>query len=193
MESTGNAAEVIRDNQALLSERCGREFTSVPKIVEDMDSNLKFLQEQVDTSLDLIKCESINNLYVNILHQAGCTQSVDAYVWIFASTLVISVCGLILIMLRASYYPIEYLKMNVELSSIKQGSTKSLEDLESSMSPDRNPISQAIPLESTNDKKPRTAKTLSNIKSIVRLSSRRRVSDASETELPKESQDWAEC
>ena len=197
MESTGNAAEVIRDNQALLSERCGREFTSVPKIVDDMDSNLKFLRQQVDASLDLIKCESINTLYVNILHQAGCTDSMDAFVWIFASTLVISVCGLIMIMLRASYYPVEYLKIpsDNECDDIKQGSTKSLEDLESTMSPDSsNPISQAIPLESTNDKKPRTAKTLSNIKSIVRLSSRRRVSDASETEqLPQESQDWAEC
>jgi len=196
VESTGNAAEVIRDNQALLSERCGREFTSVPKIVDDMDSNLNFLQKQVDASLDLINCESINKLYVDILHQAGCTDSMNAFVWIFASTLVISVCGLIMIMLRASYYPVEYLKIpsDDEDDIIKQGSTKSLEDLESTMSPDSsNPISQAIPLESI-DKNPRATKTLSNIKSIVRFSSRRRVSDASETEqLPQESKDWAEC
>lgn len=193
VESTGNAAEVIRDNQALLSDRCGREFTSVPKIVDDMDSNLNFLQQQVDASLDLINCESINKLYVNILHQAGCTDSMDAFVWIFASTLVISVCGLIMIMLRASYYPVEYLKMSSddELISIKQGSTKSLEDLESTMSPDSKPISSAIPLESI-DKNPR-ANTLSNIKSVVRFSSRRRVSDASESEIPQEAKDWAEC
>jgi len=187
----------MRDNQALLSERCGREFTSVPEIVDDMDSNLKFLQQQVDASLNLIKCESINKLYVDILHQAGCTDSVDAFVWIFASTLVISVCGLIMIMLRASYYPVEYLEISSddeELGSIKQESTKSLEDLESTMSPDSsNPISQAIPLESI-DKNPRTDKTLSSIKSIRRLSSRRRVSDASETEqLPQEAKDWVEC
>jgi len=194
VESTGNAAEVIRDNQALLSERCGREFTSAPKIVDDMDYNLNFLQQQVDASLDLINCESINKLYVNILHQAGCTDSMDAFVWIFASTLVISVCGLIMIMLRASYYPVEYLKIpSNELGSIKQESTKSLEDLETTMSPDSsNPISRAIPLESIEN--PRATKTLSNsIKSIVRFSSRRRVSDASESEIPQESQDWAEC
>ena len=195
VESTGNAAEVIRDNHALLSERCGREFTSVPEIVDDMDSNLNFLQQQVDASLDLIKCESINTFYVNILHEAGCTDSMDAFVWIFASTFVISVCGLIMIMLRASYYPVEYLKIpsDNECDGIKQGSTKSLDDLATTMSPDSsNPISQAIPLESI-DNKPRADKTLSNIKSIVRFSSRRRVSDASECEIPQEAKDWAEC
>ena len=93
----------------MLSNQCGREFGDVLDIVKDMASNLKLLQQQVDASLELVKCENINKLYVNTLHEAGCTYSVDAMAWIFASALVISVCGLIMIMLRSSYYPVEYL------------------------------------------------------------------------------------
>ncbi|KAL9185990.1 hypothetical protein ACHAXT_005228 [Thalassiosira profunda] len=111
VESTNTAVDAVRENQEMLEAQCGRRFDDVLDIVEDMNVNLKLLQEQVDLSLDLVKCESINELYVNTVHQAGCTYSVDALGWIFGSSLVISICGLIMIMLRASYYPAEYLEL----------------------------------------------------------------------------------
>ena len=94
-------------------------------IVKDMAANLKLLQRQVDASLDLVKCENINKLYVNTLHEAGCTYSVDALAWIFASALVISVCGLIMIMLRSSYYPVEYLDLDESWDDLGTKPTKS--------------------------------------------------------------------
>lgn len=112
VESTNTAADAISQSQDLLSAQCGREFGSVLEIVEDMSDNLKLLQQQVDVSLDLVSCENINKLYVNTVHEAGCTYSVTALSWIFASSLVISVCGMIMIMLRASYYPCDYLELD---------------------------------------------------------------------------------
>eukprot|EP01083_Nonionella_stella_P091549 256025_1 len=77
-----------------------------------MNDNLRLLQKQADLSLDLVKCKNINSLYVNTVHEAGCTYSVDAMAWIFASSLVVSVCGMIMIMLRSAYYPEEYLDLD---------------------------------------------------------------------------------
>jgi hypothetical protein len=77
--------------------------------MKDTSNNLKLLKQQADRSLDLVKCENINDLYVNTFHEAGCTYSVDAMAWIFTSSLAISVCGLIMIMLRSAYYPVQHL------------------------------------------------------------------------------------
>eukprot|EP00584_Thalassiosira_punctigera_P005078 CAMPEP_0172534010 /NCGR_PEP_ID=MMETSP1067-20121228/6530_1 /TAXON_ID=265564 ORGANISM="Thalassiosira punctigera, Strain Tpunct2005C2" /NCGR_SAMPLE_ID=MMETSP1067 /ASSEMBLY_ACC=CAM_ASM_000444 /LENGTH=569 /DNA_ID=CAMNT_0013318741 /DNA_START=134 /DNA_END=1843 /DNA_ORIENTATION=- len=110
--STNKAFTAMEDNQGLLEDQCGRGFDDVLNIVDDMNDNLKVLRKQADLSLDLVKCKNINQLYVNTVHEAGCKYSVDALAWIFASSLVISVCGLIMIMLRSSYYPVEYLDIS---------------------------------------------------------------------------------
>ena len=109
IESTDIAIEAIGGNQDLLESQCGRSFGNVLNIVNEMNSNLRLLKRQADLSRELVKCETINSLYVNTIHEAGCTYSVDAMAWIFASTLIISVCGLVMIMLRSAYYSVEHL------------------------------------------------------------------------------------
>ncbi len=114
IKSTDAAFSVVEDNQGLLEARCGRKFENVITIVEDMNGNLELLKRQASLSLDLINCKDVNSLYVNTVHDAGCTYSVDALAWIFASTLVISVCGMIMIMLRSAYYPEACIKLGDE-------------------------------------------------------------------------------
>jgi hypothetical protein len=109
--STKLAVDAVKSNRDLLEEQCGRSFDSILAIMKDMDANLNLLEEQVVRSLDLVKCEDINRLYVDTFHEAGCTYSVDALGWVFASSLLISVCGLMMIMLRAAYYPVKYLEL----------------------------------------------------------------------------------
>eukprot|EP00581_Thalassiosira_minuscula_P015845 CAMPEP_0183717194 /NCGR_PEP_ID=MMETSP0737-20130205/10867_1 /TAXON_ID=385413 /ORGANISM="Thalassiosira miniscula, Strain CCMP1093" /LENGTH=557 /DNA_ID=CAMNT_0025946587 /DNA_START=315 /DNA_END=1988 /DNA_ORIENTATION=- len=125
LDSTNMASDAVRDNQGLLEEQCGRNFDNVIDIVKNMNDNLKLLRRQADRSLDLIQCKNINQLYVNTVHEAGCTYSVDALAWIFASSLVISVAGLIMIMLRSAYLPVEYLDLGEEWITNKVGHTKS--------------------------------------------------------------------
>ena len=125
VESTDMAVGTIADSKALLEQECGRQFDNVLEIVENMSTNLKVLSKQVDMSLDLVKCKNINQLYVNTVHEAGCTYSVNAMAWIFSSSLVISVCGLIMIMLRAAYYPTEYLELSDTWQTMKGVPTKS--------------------------------------------------------------------
>ena len=111
LDSTNTAVDAVEDNQAFLEEQCNTNFDNVTAIVRDMNNNLKLLKKQAVHARDLVKCENINELYVNTFHQAGCTYSVEAMGWIFASSLVISVCGLIMIMLRSAYYPVQHLDL----------------------------------------------------------------------------------
>jgi hypothetical protein len=135
IDSTETAVITLEDNQDFLEEQCGRTFDDVLIIVKDMSNNLKLLQQQADRSLELVKCEKINKLYVETFHNAGCTYSIDALGWIFASSLVISVCGLVMIMLRSAYYPEEQLDLGdawIKSPTItEQASDHSLEDLDS--------------------------------------------------------------
>ena len=112
--STDTAASAISSNKDMLVAQCGKSFDDVLSLVTKMSETLGVLKEQVDKSLDLVKCENINNLYVKTIHETGCTYSVDAMAWIFASTLIISVCGLTMIMLRSACYPAEYLDLSEE-------------------------------------------------------------------------------
>ena len=112
VDSTGTLVKLIQDNLSLLEEECGRNYDDVVPLVESMNVNLKRLRTKADQSLDLVKCKNINELYVNTMHEAACTYSVDALAWIFASSLIISVCGLIMIMLRSAYYPEQHLELS---------------------------------------------------------------------------------
>lgn len=116
--------ETIGDNLATLQLQCGRQFDSVLKLVEDTNLNLRNLQKNANLALDLFQCKNINELYVNTVHEAGCTYSVDAMAWMLACSIVISVCGLTMIMLRSSYYPEQYLGMSEKLIT-KETTTKS--------------------------------------------------------------------
>lgn len=138
ISSTDTAASAISGSQDFLEAQCDKDFSEVLGLVNKMSDNLHVLQEQVDKSLELVKCENINALYVNTIHVTGCTYSVDAMAWIFASTLIISVCGLIMVMLRSACYPVEYLDLSdswrTKPTQTKSASQDSDEDIENDAS-----------------------------------------------------------
>ena len=105
LDSSSTAAATLKANQLMLETQCGRSFNDVITIVTDMTNNLMLLRKQANDALDLVNCEDINRLYVNTFYMTGCTYSVSAMAWIFASSFVISICGMVMIMLRTAYYP----------------------------------------------------------------------------------------
>mmetsp|Transcript_2080 Transcript_2080/g.3566 ORF Transcript_2080/g.3566 Transcript_2080/m.3566 type:complete len:600 (-) Transcript_2080:117-1916(-) len=112
--STDSFVETIGNNIALLEQQCGRQFNGVLNLLQETNLNLRVLEEQASLAMDLFQCKNVNNLYVNTVHEAGCTYSVNAIAWMLACSVIISICGLIMIMLRSSYYPEQYLIMSSE-------------------------------------------------------------------------------
>lgn len=146
ISSTNDAATQLKDNQAILELLCGREFDDVLVLLADMSNNLKLLQGQANTSLDLVTCEKVNKLYVNTFHEAGCTYSVDALGWIFFTSLIISIFGLIIIMLRSAYYPVEYIPHETKIQPTTSKYSLDHNNWVDGLSP---PISSVGPLNET--------------------------------------------
>mmetsp|Transcript_15508 Transcript_15508/g.23071 ORF Transcript_15508/g.23071 Transcript_15508/m.23071 type:complete len:597 (+) Transcript_15508:245-2035(+) len=125
--STDSFVETIGNNLSLLEQQCGRQFNGVLKLIEDTNLNLRVLEEQANLALDLFQCKNVNDLYVNTVHEAGCTYTVNAIAWMLACSIIVSSCGLIMIMLRSSYYPEQYLAMSSEWNT-KPTATSSASD-----------------------------------------------------------------
>ncbi len=119
--------DTISTNLKLLEQECGRNFSGVLQLIIDTNTNLRVLEDQASLAMDLFQCKNINNLYVNTVHEAGCTYSVNAIAWMLACSIVISICGLIMIMLRSSYLPEQFLVMSSEWNN-KPNSTGSPSD-----------------------------------------------------------------
>ena len=103
--------KTLNGNLDFVQKECGTDgFAPFLILAKSMNKNLELLKETVDEALSLVNCEDINRMYVNAVHDAGCTKSPNALAWVYGSLLVISVCGMIMITLRASYLPSVYVE-----------------------------------------------------------------------------------
>jgi hypothetical protein len=95
---------------------CGRDFAPVQATVEAvLDMAYKLVKAAVDI-IELVDCESINPIYTHLFYQGTCDYSVKAMTWVLAASVVLSVTGLTMIMLRSSYKRTVYV---VEQSSVE--------------------------------------------------------------------------
>lgn len=56
---------------------------------------------------ELLRCETFNSIYITFVHQALCVDGVSGLAYIFISSLIVAICSMAMIMLRAALYPIE--------------------------------------------------------------------------------------
>lgn len=73
---------------------------------------------------DVLSCETFNPIYTTFVHEAFCIEGVSGLTYIFATTLVISIFSMVMIMFRAAMYPIK------EPSSAAAGSEDEMEVVE---------------------------------------------------------------
>jgi len=64
--------------------------------------------ETVVDALNLVNCKDINDLYVKAVHSATCTHAPATMGWMYGALLGISVSGMFMITLRASYLPTDH-------------------------------------------------------------------------------------
>ncbi len=114
------------------------------QLISDTNQNLRVLEDQASLAMDLFQCKNINDLYVNTVHEAGCTYSVNAIAWMLACSIIISVCGLIMIMLRSSYIPEQFLIMSSEWKTNPAITRSASEESRSSNAGDQG-ISPGVP------------------------------------------------
>lgn len=87
-----------------LESRCGTEFLTINYLLDDVADKLVVLEDSADRTFDLISCGSINPIYVNTFHKAACAESASGLSWMFASLMVISICGMTMLTLRSAVF-----------------------------------------------------------------------------------------
>ena len=104
-----NSTDVLRNSVDSigieeLESLCGAEFASLNSLLDDVAEKLVILSDSADLAFDLISCESINRIYVDTFHKAACDESASGLSWVFASLLVISICGMTMLTLRSAMF-----------------------------------------------------------------------------------------
>mmetsp|Transcript_36722 Transcript_36722/g.53955 ORF Transcript_36722/g.53955 Transcript_36722/m.53955 type:complete len:563 (-) Transcript_36722:9-1697(-) len=96
-------------NPEELSELCGKDITPTIDSLGIVVTTLRDLIDVAKETIDLLSCENVlYPLYRRTFHEAGCTHSITGLSWILSSLVVITICGMTMITLRASWLHIDY-------------------------------------------------------------------------------------
>lgn len=64
---------------------------------------IEALKLAVDRAFDVLDCGEVVPIYIDVVYEGACKQSIKGFTWVFASLLIISVMSMIMIMFRSSY------------------------------------------------------------------------------------------
>eukprot|EP00586_Coscinodiscus_wailesii_P022786 CAMPEP_0172497228 /NCGR_PEP_ID=MMETSP1066-20121228/96904_1 /TAXON_ID=671091 /ORGANISM="Coscinodiscus wailesii, Strain CCMP2513" /LENGTH=547 /DNA_ID=CAMNT_0013269875 /DNA_START=144 /DNA_END=1787 /DNA_ORIENTATION=- len=90
-----------------LQQNCAGDVTSIQGTLQLLETNLSEQSKNTLEAISLTDCQPLNEIYVQAAHDATCDYSVTALIWIFASLMVLAVCGLTVITLRAAWLHIK--------------------------------------------------------------------------------------
>lgn len=96
---------------------CGREFSPLVALLGRMREIVDVLRSAATRTLALVGCDRIVPIYTDVAYSATCDYSVKAVSWVFASTLIIGICGMIMITCRAAYKSTVYYDPNKEIDA----------------------------------------------------------------------------
>jgi hypothetical protein len=111
VNTTHNFSELVGNmSVAALAQICGvgdfsaEALQQLATLIHDVSH---VLNRSMVGLLDVISCGSFNPIYTTFVHDAICTSGVEGLTYIFATTLTISICSMMMIMFRAALYPVK--------------------------------------------------------------------------------------
>eukprot|EP00536_Pseudo-nitzschia_multiseries_P010195 jgi/Psemu1/25317/gm1.25317_g len=91
-----------------LSQECGQEYGPIVELLIQLQDLITILSQTSIRALTLMSCRNIVPLYTASIYDATCTQAPVSFMWVFACTMCIAFFGMMCIMFRGAYYPIDY-------------------------------------------------------------------------------------
>mmetsp|Transcript_19053 Transcript_19053/g.39261 ORF Transcript_19053/g.39261 Transcript_19053/m.39261 type:complete len:742 (-) Transcript_19053:417-2642(-) len=91
-----------------LSQECGHEYGPIVELLLQLQDLITILARSSIRALNLMSCRNIVPLYTTSVYEATCTMSPVGTTWVFSCTVVIAFFGMLSIMFRGAYYPIDY-------------------------------------------------------------------------------------
>jgi len=84
------------------------QFDTIQAYTTTLYSNLVNVSRSVADVSSLVNCATLGPIYEDVVYRDVCTQYPQYFMWIFSSLLGISVFGMIMITLRASWLTVQY-------------------------------------------------------------------------------------
>lgn len=91
-----------------LSQECGHEYGPIVELLTQLQDQITILSRTSIRALNLMSCRNIVPLYTTAILDATCTQAPRAQTWVWSCSVVIAFFGMMCIMFRGAYYPIDY-------------------------------------------------------------------------------------
>ncbi len=110
-EATTSAMELktlVAQNQQQFENMCSGQPGSLDPLLEMLSLALDAFDDVTEigfSTSDLLTCEGINTIWVNIAHDAMCTSAPDAFAWMFSSIMLVYVSGMFIYLLRGALLP----------------------------------------------------------------------------------------
>mmetsp|Transcript_41435 Transcript_41435/g.42059 ORF Transcript_41435/g.42059 Transcript_41435/m.42059 type:complete len:225 (-) Transcript_41435:429-1103(-) len=74
--------------------------------IKELLENFRRIDTEAVETTELLSCKTWNPIYVQTVYEGTCENSVAALLWIFSTLLLIGICSMIMITLRASIHPV---------------------------------------------------------------------------------------
>jgi hypothetical protein len=102
--------DILDDEQFIRywEEHCERDYSLFATILQSIILDVRSLQHSALQLLELVRCDGIVPIYQSGIYDAGCYYAIHAFVWIFSTSFIMSICGLLMITFRSVILPISY-------------------------------------------------------------------------------------
>jgi hypothetical protein len=86
-----------------LSTFCGRSFDQLSELLNETVAIVEELSVDATRVIQLLGCDSIVPIYQSMVYDAGCEESLKAFMWTFSASFIMSFFGFSMITFRSAY------------------------------------------------------------------------------------------
>jgi hypothetical protein len=99
---------VINQTPEQFSQECGIDYSPVLELLTSLSVHVTILLNTSKRAMQLMSCPNIVPLYTNAVYNQLCQDNVAGAKWCFTCFLLMSFFGMLCIMFRGAYFPIDY-------------------------------------------------------------------------------------
>lgn len=95
-----------------LEQICGviGDFDAIDQYFDRLKQNFLQMSSSSSSVSDMLRCESVNSIYIDAVHENACTNVPRALLWSFSALLIVSFIGMLMIMLRPAWLKVREIK-----------------------------------------------------------------------------------
>lgn len=108
--SAKDLQQLITINKNDFEQYCGGAAGSLDPLQETLGLAIDAFDDVMaigNSTTDLLSCQDINSIWVDIVHDAACTSAPSAFTWMFSSIMAVYFSGIVIYLLRGALLPDE--------------------------------------------------------------------------------------